>query len=133
MAETKLAILCCHYTSEVTPEDLATIPAKIKVIKFPCSGRIEVVDILHALEEAEAVMVAGCEKDKCHNQVGSIRASKRVEAAKEILQEIGLEKELVQMFFLPRLDTGAFVEACKRTYETLLEILEKRAQGEKSL
>ncbi len=129
MSETKITILCCHYTNEATTEDLAGIPARVEIKRFPCSGRIEVVDILRAMEEgAEAVMVAGCEMGTCHNKLGSLRASKRVKVAQEILQEIGLEPERIKMFFIPRLDTGAFIRACKQTLEALLEILEKRIQ-----
>jgi len=126
MSEMKMVILCCHYTNEATKEDVADIPARVEIKRYPCSGRIEVVDILRAFEDdAEAVMVAGCEKGSCHNHSGSSRAEKRVEAARKILEEIGLEPERVQMAFVPRLDTGAFVEAAKKTFETLLEISRK--------
>ncbi len=126
MSGWKITILCCHYTNEAMAEDLADIPAKIEIKSFPCSGRIEVSDILKALEaEAEAVLVAGCEKGSCHNRSGSMRAEKRVEAARKILEEIGMEPERVQMAFIPRLDTGAFVAAAKKTFEKLLDILPK--------
>ena len=123
MSEIKIAVLCCHYTNEASGEDLADIPAQVTIRRFPCSGSIEVVDILRALEEeADAVLVAGCEKGSCHNRSGSLRAEKRVEAAREILQEIDLEPEVVQMAFVPRLDTGSFVEAVKKTFEKFLDI-----------
>ena len=123
---TKIAVLCCHYTNQAFPEELADIPAQIVIKHFPCSGRIEVVDILKALEEeAEAVLVAGCEKGSCHNHSGSLRAEKRAEAARQILKEIDLEPERIQMAFIPRLDTGTFIEAIKKTYETFLEISTK--------
>ena len=132
MSSTKITILCCHYTNEATAEDFAGIPALIEVRRFPCSGLIEVVDILRAFEGgAEAVMVAGCETGTCHNRLGSMRAKERVEAARKILQEIGMEPERVQMFFVPRLDSGAFVGACKEIFRTLLEISAKK--GETSL
>ena len=130
MSQLKLAILCCHYTNQATVQDVADIPAEVVIKSFPCSGRIEVADILKAFEnDAQAVLVAGCEKGSCHNLSGSLRAEKRVEAARKILEEIGLEPERVQMAFVPRLDTGALVEAAKRTFETLLEI---SAKGETS-
>ena len=126
MSETKLVILCCHYTNEAGQEDVADIPAKVEIKRFPCSGRIEVVDILRAFEEdADAVLVAGCEKGACHNHAGRLRAEKRGEAARKILQEIGMEPELLQMAFIPRLDTGTFVAATKKTFEKFLEISRK--------
>ncbi len=126
MSGWKIAILCCHYTNEASAEDMADIPARVEIKRFSCSGRIEVSDILKALEaDAEAVLVAGCEKGSCHNHSGSLRAEKRVEAARKILEEIGMEPERIQMAFIPRLDTGAFVMAAKETFERLLDILPK--------
>ncbi|NPB09170.1 MAG: hydrogenase iron-sulfur subunit [Thermodesulfobacteria bacterium] len=126
MSEMKITILCCHYTNQATAEDFAGIPAKIEVKRYPCSGKIEVADILRALEDdAEGVLVAGCEKSSCHNRSGSQRAEKRTAAAQKILEEIGMEPERVQMAFVPRLETGVLVEATKRLFETLLDLKSK--------
>ncbi|AEH46034.1 methyl-viologen-reducing hydrogenase delta subunit [Thermodesulfatator indicus DSM 15286] len=126
MLKSKLTVLCCHYTNEATSQDLSDIPAEIEIKRYPCSGRIEVVDILKAFEDgAEAVLVAGCEKGVCHNRTGSARAEKKVELAREILSEIDMNPERVRMAFVPRLDTGAFVAAVKDTFEKLLEIKEE--------
>ncbi|WP_456370113.1 hydrogenase iron-sulfur subunit [Thermodesulfatator atlanticus] len=122
MSKMKLCVLCCHYTNEAMPEELADIPAKIHIKRFPCSGRIEVVDILRAFEDdAEGVLVAGCERNFCHNRTGSLRAAKRVEAARELLKEIGFNPQVVQMAFVPRLDTGAFIEEVKKLFEIILK------------
>ncbi len=126
MSEMKITILCCHYTNQATAEDFAGIPAKIEVKRYPCSGKIEVADILRALEDdAEGVLVAGCEKSSCHNRSGSQRAEKRTAAAQKILEEIGMEPVRVQMAFVPRLETGVLVEATKRLFETLLDLKSK--------
>ncbi|OAG27088.1 hydrogenase iron-sulfur subunit [Thermodesulfatator autotrophicus] len=125
MDKIKITILCCHYTNEATEEDFADIPAEIELKRYPCSGRIEVVDILKALEQgAEAVLVAGCENGTCHNRTGSTRAEKKVELAREILSEIDMDPQKVNMTFVPRLDSGALVAAVKETFEKLLRIKE---------
>ncbi len=127
MSLTKITILCCHYTNEAGEEDFAGIPACIEVRRFPCSGKIEVVDILRAfLDEAEAVLVAVCEKNKCHNQVGNLRAEKRVSLTQSLLAEIGLEPQRLRLAWIPRLDTGALVEEVKNMYEVLVDILSQK-------
>ncbi len=129
MSEMKITILCCHYTNQATAEDFAGIPARIEIRRYPCSGKIEVADILRALEEdAEGVLVAGCEKSSCHNRSGSLRAEKRAEAARKILTEIGMEPERVQMAFVPRLETGVLVEATKGLFETLLDLKHRKEE-----
>ncbi|QJA05310.1 hydrogenase iron-sulfur subunit [Thermosulfurimonas marina] len=118
-----IGVLCCHYTNQAGEEDFRQIPGTVIVRRYPCSGHIEVADILKTFEEgAEAVLVAGCEKDKCHNLSGSLRAEKKVLGAQKILEEIGLEAERVRFAYLPRLDTGPFMAEVKKTFETALKI-----------
>jgi len=64
-------------------------------------------------EGADAVFVAGCKIDTCHNKTGSLRASKRVRYAKGLIEELGIDPELLEMFFADRGSTGDVVEAIK--------------------
>lgn len=119
----KITILCCNYTNLSEREDLAQILGEIEIKRFPCSGHIEITDILKAFRDgAEGVMVAGCERGTCHNGRGSDRAEKRVLGAKKILEEIGLEGERLNMYFISRLSTEDFVEKAKEFYGGLLKL-----------
>lgn len=126
----QITILCCNYTNLAEREDLVSLLGKIEIKRYPCSGHIEITDILRAFREgAKAVMVAGCSKGTCHNQKGSERAEKRVLGAKKILEEIGIEPERVEMFYVSRLDSGDFVEKAKAFYQRVLSLeLKERAQ-----
>ncbi len=126
MAVLTLGILCCHYTNTAGEEDFKGLPAEIIMKRYPCSGHIEVADILRTFEEgAEAVLVAGCEKEACHNLSGSVRAEKKVLGARKIIEELGLEGERVKMVFLPRLDSGAFMTETKAFLEKILNLKSK--------
>ena len=62
----KLQIIafCCHHCAYAAA-DLAggmrlEYPASIKVIELPCSGKIDILQVLHAFERGvDGVMVAG--------------------------------------------------------------------------
>jgi len=119
----KITILCCNYTNLAEKEDFSEISENIEIKKYPCSGYIEIVDILRAFTEgADGVMVVGCEKGTCHNKKGSERAEKRVIGAQKILEELDLNKERVQMFFVSRLNSGELVDKAKKFYEEILKI-----------
>lgn len=119
----KIALLCCNYTNLAEREDLAQLLGGVEIKRYPCSGHIEVTDILRAFREgAFGVMVAGCEKGRCHNAKGSERAERRVLGAKKIIEELGLEPERVEFFYIGRLDSGDFVEKAKNFYGRLLKI-----------
>ena len=76
-------------------------PTSIKVIKVPCTGRVDVLSILKAFEAGmDGVYLAGCLEGECHFLKGNLRARKRVNYAKELLKEVGIEPERLEMYNL---------------------------------
>ncbi len=67
----------------------------------PCTGAIEAVQLLHMLrQEGGAIMVVGCLKGNCLHCNGNYQAERTVGRVRYILEQIGLEKERVEMFFI---------------------------------
>ena len=76
-------------------------PTFIKVIKVPCTGRVDVLTLLKAFESGiDGVYVAGCMEGECHFLKGNLRARKRVNYAKTLLEEMGIEPERLEMYNL---------------------------------
>jgi F420-non-reducing hydrogenase iron-sulfur subunit len=76
-------------------------PTFIKVIKVPCTGRVDVLTILKAFESGvDGVYLAGCLEGECHFLKGNLRAKKRVTYTKTLLQEVGIEPERLEMYNL---------------------------------
>jgi F420-non-reducing hydrogenase iron-sulfur subunit len=76
-------------------------PTFIKVIKVPCTGRVDVLTILKAFESGvDGVYLAGCLEGECHFLKGNLRARKRGNYAKTLLEEVGIEPERLQMYNL---------------------------------
>jgi F420-non-reducing hydrogenase iron-sulfur subunit len=66
----------------------------IRLFPVPCSGRVEPIHLLRALEEfADIVYVITCPEGGCRYFEGNRRAKKRLERAKAIIASIGLEAE----------------------------------------
>lgn len=110
---TVFTCIYCGYTS-VDMAGTAGIqyPAAVKVIKLPCTGKMDTLYILKAFEQgADAVMVVACTKGTCHHLEGNLRAEKRVSRAKEILEAIGLGRDRVDIFFVTGSQGSAFVGA----------------------
>lgn len=121
----KIVGFCCNYAGRVSEEALreaGLMPEGVVIERVPCTGRIEVTTLLDAFEAgADAVFVAGCEQGTCHNLSGSHRAQKKVGAAKGILAELDMSPGLVEMFFVPRGETGPLVTAVR---EMLIRVAE---------
>ena len=68
----------------------------ISLFPMPCSGRVEPVHLLRALEEfADAAYVLVCPDGACRNFEGNLRAKKRIARTKSIIESIGLESKRV--------------------------------------
>ena len=98
-------------------------PGNVRVLRLPCTGKLEVNYMLAAFERGvDGVIVAGCLEGGCHFLEGNLRARRRVERARQLLAEIGLEPERLEMFNLSSAEGPRFAEivddddanACKR-------------------
>jgi F420-non-reducing hydrogenase iron-sulfur subunit len=68
----------------------------IRAVMMPCSSKIEVPYILKLLESgADAVEVVACPEKSCKLLTGSLRAEKRVEYIRGLLEKIGYSPERV--------------------------------------
>jgi F420-non-reducing hydrogenase iron-sulfur subunit len=86
-------------------------PSNVRVLRFPCTGKIEENHILAAFEQGvDGVMVAGCLEGGCHFLEGNLRARKRVERVKRILGEIGIEPQRLEMYNLSSAEGPRFAE-----------------------
>ena len=67
---------------------------RVKFFPLPCSGRIESLHFLRALEAgADLVYLITCPEKVCRYQQGNIRARKRLVYAQKLIQEIGLDPD----------------------------------------
>ncbi|TYO90213.1 F420-non-reducing hydrogenase subunit D [Desulfallas thermosapovorans DSM 6562] len=90
---------------------------------MPCSGTIEHRVLLETFENgADGVYVAGCMEGDCHFLKGNIRAKKRVQAVKKILDEIGFGSERLDFFNLPASDGGRFAQIANEMTERIRQL-----------
>ncbi len=98
-------------------------PTNIKIIKIPCTGKVDVLHILKALENgADGVYVVGCMEGECHFLKGNLRAKKRVQRVKELLKEVGISGERVEMFNLSAAQAPRFVQIAKEMTERVTRL-----------
>ena len=100
-----------------------TYPANIKVIRVPCTGKVDLLYILHAFEKgADGVYVVGCMEGDCHYNKGNFRARKRVEQAQKILDAVGIGGERVKMFNLSSSEGPRFAQYAKEMDEKIRDL-----------
>ena len=100
--EPVIVAFCCHYCA-YTAADMAgsqrlAYPANVKIIRVPCSGKVDTLHIIKAFEKgADGVYVAGCLDGDCHFKNGNDKAAKKVAYMIKYLEEIGIEPERLEM------------------------------------
>jgi len=125
--EPEIVAFCCHYCAYAAADLAGTsrlqYPANIKIIRFPCSGKIDILHILKAFENgADGVYVAGCEEGSCHFIEGNLRAKKRVEYARKLLEEIGIGAERLEMHNLSASMGQRFAEIARQETEKIKKL-----------
>ena len=100
--EPKIIAFCCHYCAYASADLAGSMrlqyPAGVRIIRTPCTGRLEVEYYLRALGNgADGVLVAGCLEGGCHFIDGNLYAKKRVNAIRDLMGECGIEKERLRM------------------------------------
>ncbi len=101
----EITVFTCIYCGYTSADMAGAIgiqyPADVKIVKLPCTGKMDTIYILKALEQgADAVMVVACAKGTCHHLEGNLRAEKRVGRARELLEKVGLGGDRVDIFFV---------------------------------
>jgi F420-non-reducing hydrogenase iron-sulfur subunit len=116
-----VAFLCtwCSYAGA----DLAGVsrmqyPPNIRVVRVPCSGRINPLFILAALQNgADGVLVSGCHPGDCHYLSGNLVARRRFNTIKDLLAYVGIEPGRVQFSWVSASEGGRFSELVRQVSE----------------
>ncbi|MBW2063558.1 MAG: hydrogenase iron-sulfur subunit [Deltaproteobacteria bacterium] len=100
-----LALFYCQNIPESGEEQRQSLEKiygdSLRLFPMPCSGRVEPLHFLKALEEfADAAYVVTCPEGECRYFEGNLRARKRVERAGDIIAGIGLERERIGILTL---------------------------------
>jgi F420-non-reducing hydrogenase iron-sulfur subunit len=103
--EPVIVAFCCHYCA-YTAADMAgsqrlNYPPNVKIVRVPCSGKVDAIHIMKAFEKgADGVYVAGCLEGDCHFKNGNTKVARRVKYLKQLLDEIGINGERLEMFYM---------------------------------
>ena len=93
------------------------------LVKLACSSMVKDVYLLRAFEAgADAVVVLVCPEGQCRYLEGNIRAKKRVERLKILLDEIGFDSRRLSIHNLALGDEAAAAEIIQKTLSELAEL-----------
>jgi len=96
-----VAFLCnwCSYVgADLAGTSRIEYPATVRIIRVPCSGRIDPVFILRSFQSgADGVLISGCHPGDCHYGQGNFYARRRMTMFRELLEFTGIDPRRIQM------------------------------------
>jgi F420-non-reducing hydrogenase iron-sulfur subunit len=125
--EPTIVAFCCHYCAYSAADMAGSMrlqyPSNIRIIRTPCTGRLEVELFLRAFEDgADGVIVAGCEEGSCHFKEGNLIAKRRVNYTRQLMEESGLEMDRLRMVNVSAANAPLFSKVVHEMVETVLKL-----------
>ncbi|MFC1736085.1 hydrogenase iron-sulfur subunit [Candidatus Hydrogenedentota bacterium] len=96
-----VAFLCnwCSYAgADLAGMSRNAYPASIKIIRVPCSGRVDPMFVLKSFERgADMVLVSGCHPGDCHYTSGNYHARRKLMVFRELMEFLGIDSRRFKM------------------------------------
>ena len=90
-----VALVCnwCSYAgADMAGTTRIEYPASVRMVRFPCTGRMSPLMILRAFEQgADGVLVSGCHPGDCHYVQGNLVARRRFTIFRSLMDFIGID------------------------------------------
>ncbi|MFC1823434.1 hydrogenase iron-sulfur subunit [Thermodesulfobacteriota bacterium] len=118
----RLALFYCQQTPQSGENERQSLEEKygknLRLFPIPCSGRLEPLHLLKALEEfADAAYVHTCPEGACRYFEGNRRAGKRVGKARSIIKGIGLEEDRLGIIIADKDNRKTLAELAEEAME----------------
>jgi len=122
--EPKIVAFLCNWCSYAGADLAGTsriqYPSNIRILRVPCSGRINPLYIIKAVAEgADGVLVSGCHPGDCHYITGNMYARRRFVMLKRLLTTAGIEPERVQFTWVSASEGGGFADVVKQVTDNV--------------
>ncbi len=117
-----LTIIYCQNVPESNEHDRQALEKRygkrIRLFPIPCGGRLDYIHMLKTLEEfADAVYVITCPLGTCRYLEGNKRAVKRVRRTRSVIEDIGLEKERIDILIESSKEPKTLASLCEEIME----------------
>jgi F420-non-reducing hydrogenase iron-sulfur subunit len=116
-------VYCGYMAADTAGALQVQYPANVKFVRMPCTGKTDIRYLLEALEQgADGVYLVACPIGNCHHVRGNERGQARLNRARKILKEIGLEEERLDMFFMSGSQARTFAKAAQTMTDRIRQL-----------
>ena len=127
----KIVAFCCNWCSyaggDLAGSSRLSYPAEVKIIRVPCSCRVNPMFILRACQRgADGVIIAGCHPGDCHYTSGNYFARRRMTLLFSMLEYLGVEKARTRVEWISAAEGAKFSKTMNEFVETVAALGENK-------
>ena len=122
-----IVAFCCNWCSyagaDLAGTNRLSYPADVKIIRVPCSCRINPMFVLKAFGRgADGVIICGCHPGDCHYTSGNYFARRRMTVLFSLLDYFGIEKGRTRLEWVSAAEGQKFAETMNSFVETVTKL-----------
>lgn len=119
-----IVAFCCNWCSYAGADLAGTsrlnYPANVKIIRVPCSCRVNTNFIIRAFQKgADGVVIAGCHPGDCHYSTGNYYTRRRFSIFINLLEYLGIEKERFKIDWISAAEANKFATVMNEVLENV--------------
>ena len=125
--EPRIVAFCCNWCSYAGADLAGTsrmqMPPNIRIIRVNCTGRIDPVFILDALNQgADGVLISGCHPGDCHYESGNLKLRGRFALLENLIEEAGIDKQRIHLQWASAAEGEVFTRGVTEMVERIKDL-----------
>ena len=114
---------CTYAGADLTGTSRIKYSANVKIIRFPCTGRIDFMILMKAFENgADGIIVSGCHPNDCHYSTGNFHARRRWIVFRNLLNFMGIDTERIQFSWVSAAEGFKWADVVNNSVKKIKEL-----------
>ena len=114
---------CTYAGADLTGTSRIKYAQNVKIIRFPCTGRIDFMLLLKSFGEgADGIIVSGCHPNDCHYTSGNFHARRRWIMFRGLLDILGIDVRRIQYSWVSAAEGAKWADIVNTTVTAIREL-----------
>jgi coenzyme F420-reducing hydrogenase delta subunit len=114
---------CTYAGADLTGTSRIKYSPNVKIIRFPCTGRIDFMLLLKAFSNgADGIIVSGCHPNDCHYTSGNFHARRRWITFRVLLDFMGIDVNRITFTWVSAAEGAKWAEVVNSTVEKIKDL-----------
>jgi len=114
---------CTYAGADLTGTSRIKYSPNVKIIRFPCTGRIDFMLLLKAFSNgADGVIVSGCHPNDCHYTSGNFHARRRWMVFRTLLDFMGVDINRITFTWVSAAEGAKWAEVVNTTANKIKDL-----------